>query len=212
MKRDSDARLLRRLQEGEAAAFAELLDSEGARVRSLALRMGVLPSEADDISQEIWLAVWKNLPSFRGDAALSTWVYRIAINCCLKWRAKSRGTPNDFGEDELDALVATDESGQAPRVLERRELGEQVRGALETLSDAHRAVVVLHEMQGLTYAQCADALQVPVGTVKSRLFNAFGRLKTTLGPYVLNEEPPENAAPTRRKTPKPAQPCAGDAP
>jgi len=208
--KNPDARLLRRLQGGEAAAFAELLDAQGARVRALALRMGVSPSEADDVTQEIWLAVWKALPSFRGEADLATWVYRLAINICLKHRARLGKTSES--DDELDDLVSQDQSALAPRVLERRELGEQVREALEGLSDAHRAVVVLHEMQGLTYAQCAHALQVPIGTVKSRLFHAFGRLRNSLGPYVLNEEPTPIAPPPVKTKTHQAQPCAGDLP
>jgi len=208
--KNPDARLLRRLQSGEAAAFAELLDAQGARVRALALRMGISPTEADDVTQEIWLAVWKALPSFRGDADLATWVYRLAINICLKHRARTGKATG--GDDELEDLVCQDQSALAPRVLERRELGEQVRKAIEGLSDAHRAVVVLHEMHGLTYVQCAHALQVPVGTVKSRLFHAFGRLRTRLGPYVLNEEPAQSTPPPIRTKPQSAQPCAGDLP
>lgn len=208
--KNPDARLLRRLQSGEAAAFAELLDAQGARVRALTLRMGISSGEADDVTQEIWLAVWKGVASFRGEADLATWVYRLAINICLKHRARQGQTRES--DDELDDLVSQDQSALAPRVLERRELGEQVRQAIEGLSDAHRAVVVLHEMHGLTYAQCAHALQVPIGTVKSRLFHAFGRLRSSLGPYVLNEEPAQSAPPLMRAKPQSAQPCAGDLP
>lgn len=225
MKSD-EARLLRRLQNGEAEAFAVLLDREGARVRALALRMGVSLADADDVTQEIWLAVFQGVSSFRADAQISTWVYRVAINCCLKWRQKHR--PEQCEDDELELLPATDERTLAPRELERRELGEQVRAAIEGLSDAHRAVVVLHEMHGLTYAQCAQALQVPVGTVKSRLFNAFGRLRTSLGPYMGDEAedpsaprpaaqlPPPQPATQPLSQPAPpaqsprAQPCAGE--
>lgn len=214
-----DKRLLRRLQLGEAQAFAELLDRDGARVRALVLRMGVSPSDADDLTQDIWIAVFRGVGSFRGDAQLSTWVYRVAINCCLKWREKlgrapdgSQGRSQSQSDDELEDVASTELSALPPRELERRELGEQVRGAIELLSDAHRAVVVLHEMQGLTYAQCAEALQVPVGTVKSRLFNAFGRLRERLGPYVLNEDeaPPRLRAPSPK--PPQSQPCAGESP
>jgi RNA polymerase sigma-70 factor (ECF subfamily) len=209
MKSD-EARLLGRLQDGKAEAFAELLDWEGARVRALVLRMGVSPGDADDLTQEIWVAVFKGVASFRGDAQLSTWVYRLTINCCLKWREKQLRTPGQSHDDELELQAATDPHSLPPRELERRELGEQVRAAIDHLSDAQRAVVVLHEMHGLTYAQCAQALQVPVGTVKSRLFNAFGRLKTHLGPYVLSEEA-EQPSPLRARPTK-AQPCAGELP
>ncbi len=208
--RNDDARLLRRLQEGQAQAFAELLDREGGRVRALVLRMGVSPSDADDVTQEIWLAVFKGVGSFRGEAQLSTWVYRLAINCCLKWREKHGRAPAQIKGDELEQVASTEANTLPPRELERRELGEQVRAALEHLSDAHRAVVVLHEMHGLTYAQCAQALQVPVGTVKSRLFNAFGRLRTNLGPYVLSEDVGDASSKIQR-SPK-TQPTSTQAP
>ncbi len=227
--KSEEARLLRRLQNGEAEAFAALLDRDGARVRALALRMGVSPGDADDVTQEIWLAVFKSVGSFRGEAGLSTWVYRVAINCCLKWRQKERGRPDQNESDELELLPSTDERSLAPRELERRELGQHVRAAIEGLSDAHRAVVVLHEMHGLSYAQCAQVLQVPVGTVKSRLFNAFGRLRTHLGPYVLEEDEAGEPSAPRPSAPRPktsqhpleaqpkalptqTQPCAGESP
>lgn len=213
MKSD-EARLLRRLQEGEAEAFAALLDRDGARVRALVLRMGVAPVDADDVTQEIWVAVFRGVGSFRGGSQLSTWVYRVAINCCLKWRDKQTRAPDQSQNDELDDAPATEAVSLPPREIERRELGEQVRAAIEHLSDAQRAVVVLHEMHGLTYAQCAQALQVPVGTVKSRLFNAFGRLRTRLGPYVLNQDEAEaEDAPAPVRSPRSkAQPCAGELP
>ena len=204
-----DRRLWGRLQLGEADAFAELLDRDGARVRALVLRMGVWPSDADDLTQEIWIAVFKGVRSFRGEAQLSTWIYRLAMNHCLKWREKHGRTVASSSEDELEEVPSTELRALPPRELERRELSEQVRGAIEHLSDAHRAVVVLHEMHGLTYAQCAEALQVPVGTVKSRLSNAFARLRTRLGPYVLNED--DAPSPLRAPQPK-SQPCAGDLP
>ena len=204
-----DARLARRVGKGERAAFEEWLDRDGPRVRSLCLRMGASPHEADDLTQEIWIAAFQSLAGFRGDSLLSTWLFRLAINHCLKWREKM-GRTIPLGDEDAESLdtPSPDVGALPPRQLERRELGEQVRGALDTLSDAHRAVVVLHELHGLTYSQCAQALQIPVGTVKSRLSNAFRNLRRELGPYVLNQEasdaPDQNA-------PFAPQPCRGDA-
>lgn len=203
----NDARLKRRVQRGERAAFEEWLDRDGPRVRALCLRMGASLHEADDLTQEIWIAAFQNVAGFRGDALLSTWLYRLAINHCLKWRER-QGRSVVLADEDAETLdVPTlDEKTLPPRRLEQRELRAQVQGALDGLSDAHRSVVVLHEMHGLSYAQCAQALQIPIGTVKSRLSNAFARLRRDLGPYVLNQEPEELSA----TPPFEARPCRGD--
>ncbi len=210
MVQNDDARLRRRIERGERAAFEEWLDRDGPRVRALCLRMGADAHEADDLTQEIWVAAFGAIGSFRGDAALSTWVYRLAINHCLKWREKAGRAVVLSGEDaETLDVRAPDEDDLPPRHLERLELRGQVRSALDALSDAHRAVVVLHELHYLTYAQCAQALQIPVGTVKSRLFHAFGKLRRELGPYVLSAEEGETGAPDPvARFPAPA--CEGD--
>ena len=203
-----DARLKRGLERGERAAFESWLDRDGPRVRALCLRMGASNHEADDLTQEIWIAAFQSVAAFRGESSLSTWIYRLAINHCLKWREKSGRSVPLAGEDAETLDVASPaENTLPPRELERGELRQYVRGALDSLSDGHRAVVVLHELHELTYAQCAEALQIPVGTVKSRLFNAFKSLRRELGPYVLSEELTEEA-PTARFNSKP---CRGDA-
>lgn len=207
MTHGNDARLLRRIQRGERAAFEEWLDRDGPRVRSLCGRMGASNHEADDLTQDIWIAAFQGVASFRGESSLSTWITRLAINHCLKWREKEGRTILLAGEDaETLDVPALDETTLAPRQLERRELKQQVRGALDSLSDAHRAVVVLHELHEMTYAQCADALQIPVGTVKSRLFNAFKNLRRELEPYVLSEQSEVAPSPTQLKP----QACGGE--
>lgn len=204
-----DARLTRRVGRGERAAFEEWLDRDGPRVRSLCLRMGASPHEADDLTQEIWIAAFQSLAGFRGDSQLSTWLFRLAMNHCLKWREKmGRAIPLSDEDAESHDVPTQDATTLPPRQLERRELGEQVRGALDTLSDAHRAVVVLHELHGFSYAQCAQALQIPIGTVKSRLSNAFRNLRRELGPYVLNLDAGEAPDQNTHFNPRP---CRGDA-
>ena len=207
MTHGNDARLLRRIQRGERAAFEEWLDRDGPRVRALCQRMGASPHEADDLTQDIWIAAFQSIASFRGDARLSTWIYRLAMNRCLKWREQSgRAVPLSGEDAETLDVPALDETTLAPRQLERAELREQVRGALDSLSDAHRAVVVLHELHELSYAECANALQIPIGTVKSRLFNAFKNLRRELETYVLSEQA-EVASPKSHLKP---QACGGE--
>jgi RNA polymerase sigma-70 factor (ECF subfamily) len=186
-----DATLKERLQKGERKAFEELLDAYGPRVQKLAQRYAATPADAEDLVQEIFVDLFRCAGSFRGEADLGTWVYRVALNHCLRWKEKQsrEGENRDFekSSDELE-VPSQDKSSDPARRQGQRELSGQVHDALRDLSDLHRDVVVLHELHGLTYTQCAAILEVPVGTVKSRLSNAFSHLRRTLGPYVLQSE------------------------
>jgi RNA polymerase sigma-70 factor, ECF subfamily len=189
MERD-EKRLIERLQRGESGAYAELVDQYGGRVLALARRYARTEADAEDVTQEVFVALVKSIGKFRGDAALGTYVYRVALNHCLKH--KERRPPESA---PLDDLPVADAAPRPEERAEQAELKERVRGALRGLSESHRDVVILHELHGLTYAECADALGVPVGTVKSRLFHAFAKLRTLLGSYVRGEE--EGASVTR---------------
>jgi RNA polymerase sigma-70 factor (ECF subfamily) len=177
-----DRRLVRRIQQGDRNAFEEFVDSYGARVHSLVRRNVDNPADAEDVTQEIFVDLYRSIGSFRGEAALGTWVYRVAMNHCLKHRQRNRPTCVPYDE----ALSAEEDWRVDPmRSATRQELTDQVRVALDGLSPLHRDVVILHELHGLTYQECATVLDVPVGTVKSRLSNAFRRLRESLGGYVL---------------------------
>lgn len=189
MERD-EKRLIERLQRGESGAYAELVDQYGARVLALARRYARTEADAEDITQEVFVSLVKGIGRFRGDAALGTYLYRVALNHCLKHKERRppEGAP-------LDDLPVADSAPLPAEKAEQGELAEQVQGALKRLSEPHRDVVILHELHGLTYAECAEALGVPVGTVKSRLFHAFAKLRSLLGGYVRGEE--EGASLTR---------------
>ena len=187
----SDAQLTQRLKNGEKEAFAALLDRFGPRVQALARRYAYSPADAEDLTQEIFLDLFKSVASFRGEAQLSTWIYRVAINHCLRHREKQTrelAHRDPLPADEIE-LSSHDSSGDPQRRAARGELGEKVHCALGDLSDLHREIIVLHELHELSYAQCAEILQIPLGTVKSRLSNAFSHLRRALGPYVLGSEP-----------------------
>ena len=180
----NDRKLARRIEQGDKRAFAEFVDTYGAKVHRLVRRY--VPNEADteDVTQEIFLDLYRGIGRFRGEARLSTWVYRVAVNHCLKHQGRQR--PASLPYDE--ALHAEEDWDADPaRCAARRELSDQVQDAIEDLTPFHRDVVILHEMHGLTYGECADILGVPIGTVKSRLSNAFRRLRDSLGGYVLGD-------------------------
>lgn len=202
----SDAQLVKRLCNGERRAYETLLDRYGARVQSLARRTTQSAADAEDLTQEIFLDVFQSIGSFRGEAQLSTWIYRVALHHCWRWRDKtSRDLERRDAQsaEELE-LPSPDRSGDPQRRAAQSELGAQVRAALSELSEQHREIVVLHELHGLTYAQCAQALQIPVGTAKSRLSNAFSHLRRALRPYVLDEE--ESLAPSPSLAPEGGSP------
>lgn len=198
----NDAGLLRRLQGGEARAFEEFLDRFGPRVQKLARRYVVSSADAEDLTQEICVDLLQSVASFRGEAKLETWIYRVALHHCWRWREK-QGRENshrenshrdETGDDEME-WPSRDVSSDPQHRFAQSELSQQVHHALGDLSDLHREIVELHELHGLTYAQCAQILQVPVGTVKSRLSNAFSHLRRALKPYVLDQISENPAAP-----------------
>lgn len=178
--------LAKRIRRGDERACGELVDLLGGRVHALARRYADTPSDAEDLTQEIFIDLFRCLGAFRGESALTTWVYRIAMNHCLRFREKRRPVTVCFDDAiMIDPDPASDPACAAVRV----ELSARIHEALDTLPEPQRDVVLLHELHGLTYGECAQALNVPVGTVKSRLFNAFRRLRVNLGDYVHGDSP-----------------------
>lgn len=180
-----DLRLARRIQGGDPKAFEEFLDSYGARVQYLVRRTVTDRSDAEDLTQEIFVHLYRNIGSYRGEAALATWVYRVALNQCAKHAGRFH--PQCVPLDDNEPLASADWRTDPEQSAVKRELSQQVHDALDLLSPLHKEVVVLHELYGMTYLECARALEVPIGTVKSRLFNAIRRLRDSLSGYVLGE-------------------------
>lgn len=178
----NDKTMRKGLQNGDADAFAAFVDTYGPKMHALSRRYARCEADAEDLTQEIFVALYGALPRFRGESSLGTFSYRVAMNHCLKHcqRRTPEGVPYDDALHETPDAHATDPQ----RAAQQGELARTVSDALELLSATHRDVVILHELHGLTYGECADVLNVPVGTVKSRLSNAFTKLRRTLGEYV----------------------------
>jgi RNA polymerase sigma-70 factor (ECF subfamily) len=183
--RQDDKSLAQRIAGGDGPAFAQFVDAYGARVHRLVRRYVAHEADAEDLTQEIFVSLYRSMGGFRGESKLSTWVYRIAMNHCLKHQGRT--PPAAASLDDVEVETA-DPRADTTRLTMRNELRGQVRGAIDALSPLHRDIVILHELHGLTYGECAMVLQVPVGTVKSRLSNAFARLRASLGEYVLGED------------------------
>ncbi len=180
-----EKRLLKRLQNGERCAFEDLVDQFETRIYRLAIRYGDSVQDAEDLTQEVFLGIFKNIGGFRGASSLSTWIYRVAVNHCLEYRRKKRLDCVPY-EEEL-GLAAMSRREDPEQAATMTELSSEVEKAIKQLSPLHRDVILLHELQGLTYGECAEILDVPIGTVKSRLSNAFVRMRRLMGAYVLEE-------------------------
>jgi len=189
------AALLQRAQAGDARAFEQLVEPHIARLYNYVARMVGDPSDAEDLTQDAVLRAHRAIGSFRGGATFQTWLYRIATNICVD--ALRRRSRTAARVTSLDAPVKANEGDLArdiadkqrdPRELaEAAELGEEVQGAIRELSPKLRAVVVLFDLQGLSYDEIAETLDLPLGTVKSRLFNARARLRELLTAYVVDQ-------------------------
>ena len=162
-----DRDLVARASRGDVEAFSKLVRANSSLVYRVALR--VLGSEeAQDASQEVWVRVWRNIRSFRGESAFSTWLYRITVNTCLSVRQKeSRREGREYGGDEIPYLPEPPGGDADPEAAalsaERR---EEIEAALEHVRAEHRVALVLRHMEGLSYAEIAEVLGVPDGTAK----------------------------------------------
>ena len=173
--------LLDRLRRGEPRAFEDLVITHQHRVYGLALRMLGRPAEAEDVAQEVFLRAHRALAGFRGEARLSTWLHTIASRLCLTRLAerRQRGEPNDAALATMPDRQAGPEDHAA-----RGELAAALQAALDGLEAERRLVVLLRDVEGLAYEEIAAALDLPVGTVRSRLHRARAELRERLDGFV----------------------------
>jgi len=193
-----DHDLVQRVQAGDSAAFRELFDKYHRR--AFAVAMGVVKNQDDalDAVQEAFVKVHKNIDKFHGNSSFYTWLYRIVMNVSIDHvRKKSRRKSLDFDERALHeesevagdgALVPNLTNANPGKAALRRELGGAIQTALAELPEHHRAVIVLREIEGMSYEEMAEALEVPKGTVMSRLFHARKKMQAALAPYLAGEE------------------------
>jgi len=170
--------ILEGLRRGDEASLSELMDTYGGRVQAVCSHMTMTREEAEEACHDAFLAAWRGASTFRGESALSTWLYRIAINVCMH-RRRSEGRLRKALSSLFEAvsggrgLVATGGAAGAragpDRIAEGREEMEITRRALQKVQPEFRAALMLHEWQGLSHAEVASATGVPVGTVKSRI-------------------------------------------
>ncbi len=176
-----DQLLVTASKRGDQDAFAQLVQRHQRRVFNLIFRMLQDYEEASEITQETFLAAWQGLPSFRGDARFSTWLYRIAYNSALKQieqRKRDRLLQSAMQAEQLIAEAGNE--GRMETELEQHARQDFIRENLATLPAKYRAVLILRHIQDLTYEEMAEILTVPIGTIKTHLFRARNLLKERL--------------------------------
>jgi len=174
-----DRDIAQRCRGGEAGAFEELYKRFGSRLYTVAYRMTGSAADAEDLVQDIFLQVYRRLDTYRGDAALGTWLHRIAVNACLDFVRSKQGRRRrvtDTGED-LDALEAPAAGPwRAGAALDRMELER----AIAQLPPSYRRAFLLHDVEGLEHHEIGETLGIAEGTSKSLLFKARMRLRVLL--------------------------------
>lgn len=179
IEEENDA--VRRVLDGDADAFSLLVEAYQKNVYNLALRMTGNSEDALDMAQEAFIRAYNSLSSFRGDSKFSVWLYRIVSNVCLDFLRARKGRTavslSQTGPDGEDAaLEIPDERALPEAELERALTRDAVRRGLQALPDDQREILLLREIQGLSYEEIAAALSLEGGTVKSRIFRARKKL------------------------------------
>lgn len=172
----------RRAQKGDPAAFEEVLRAHERMIYQVCLRMSGNPEDAMDIAQETAVRVWRNLPGFKGDASLTTWIYRIAVNASLDHLRRRKGKETDSTDELMEKgsmpVAQTQDTPEAS--IERKETLRQVGEALLRLPEDQRAAVVLRDVQDLPYEQIASVLGINLNTAKSRIARGRKQLAAIL--------------------------------
>ena len=179
MDHGNERELIERCRLGDEGAFQELVDRYKDLVFALIARTVPDRSRAEDIAQDVFLRIHRGLPYFRGEARLSTWIYRIVANVCLQDHARAAGT--------VSAVVSLDDergAHAAPSATDRQfgdfELRDRLEKAIARLPANYRLLIAAHYLKGVQYEDLAEALQLPLGTVKTQLYRAKQQLRRLL--------------------------------
>ena len=187
---EDDETLVARTQKNDSTAFDVLIGRYKERLYATVYHMTANHEDANDLVQETFIKAFKSIDSFRGHSSFYTWVYRIAVNRTINF-LKRRKNRNQYSLDDLDSSIQADPDllEMMSHVTPRREVGlnelqEKLNEALQKLSESHRAVVTMHDIQGMTHADIAKVLKCSEGTVRSRLFYARQQLQGLLSDYL----------------------------
>jgi RNA polymerase sigma-70 factor (ECF subfamily) len=187
---EDDWALVRRAQREDTSAYDELVRRYQERIYATVYHMTSNHEDANDLAQDAFIKAYRALKSFKGDSSFYTWIYRIAVNKTINFlklrknRVQMSLNDMDFNAEHDPDLVALISHNNPRRDLSLAELQEKLNGAMQKLSEDHRMVVVLHDIQGLTHEEIGAVMDCNVGTVRSRLFYARQQLQAYLADYL----------------------------
>ena len=182
----TEQELVERAKKGEEAAVEVLVTDNEKRIYNLCRRLTGNPEDAAELTQEAFLNAWRGLSRFQGESSFSTWLYRLASNACIDFLRKEKRRQNLSmtvsldDEEEARQVELPDERYAPERELERTEVRQAVAAGLERLTPEHRQVLVMREINGLSYAEIGAVLGLEEGTVKSRIARARNALRKVL--------------------------------
>ena len=182
----TEQELVERAKKGDESAFEVLVTDNEKRIYNLCRRLTGNPEDAAELTQEAFLNAWRGLGRFQGESSFSTWLYRLASNACIDFLRKEKRRQNLSmtvsldDEEEARQVELPDERYTPERELERTEVRQAVAAGLERLTPEHRQVLVMREINGLSYAEIGGVLGLEEGTVKSRIARARNALRKGL--------------------------------
>ena len=187
---DTDKELVRRVQAGDHAAFDLLFLRYRHKIQSLVSRYVHAAEDVDDVAQEAFIKAYRALPRFRGESAFYTWLYRIAVNTAKNYLASRRRRPVsvELDADDADLGDALEDADDPEGALRQDQLRDAVAAALAALPEDLRSALTLREFDGLSYAEIAEIMECPVGTVRSRIFRAREAVDERIRPLVAQAE------------------------
>ena len=182
-----DLGLVKSVLNGNDESYTELVKRHHVRIYQMAYNLVGSADDADDLAQMVFLKAYRSLHRFRGGAQFSTWIYRICVNCCYDWIKANKRWAQGISDEDWWGHLSTDDalfgkSAPADQWVVNREIQDALDDALQKLAPEFRAVVVLREVNGLSYDEIAGIVGCEVGTVKSRLFRARAQLRILLAP------------------------------
>lgn len=188
--REVDQQLVERAQRGDKQAFGLLVSKYQRKLGRLLSRLIRDPAEVEDVAQEAFIKAYRALPSFRGDSAFYTWLYRIGINTAKNYlvsQGRRAPTTTEFDSEEAETFEDGDQLrdiNTPERMLQSKQIGETVNSAMEALPEELRTAIVLREIEGLSYEEIASIMDCPIGTVRSRIFRAREAIADKLRPLL----------------------------